>query len=104
MAQMPPQGESIGLALEDVVLLARIMEKQQSNKPFEQIFTLYDSLRRERIESAFEEANFRWETVKDKGFVGGLMVEWLTMLVLWYGKEKRAQALMHDVRSINLAD
>jgi salicylate hydroxylase len=101
---MPPQGESIGLALEDVVLLARILEKHQSSKSFEDMFILYDSLRRKRIEDAFDEANWRWESVKDKGFVGGLMMEWLTSLVLWYGKEKRCQALIHDVRDDDLGE
>ena len=99
---MPPQGESIGLALEDVVLLSRIIAAHGESKSTADIFTQYDSLRRDRIESAFDEASWRWETVKDKGWFGALMIEKLTPWILWFARKKRDEALKFDVRNLDL--
>jgi 2-polyprenyl-6-methoxyphenol hydroxylase-like FAD-dependent oxidoreductase len=98
---MPPQGESVGLALEDVVLFSRLLQKHQA-KEAEDIFVLYELLRRDRIEAAFDEANFGWEKVKDKGWFGGLMMEYLTVAFLWWKKEERVKNLSLDVRDIEL--
>ena len=95
---MPPQGESIGMAFEDVVLLSRIIGKHNKTKPASDIFTLYESLRRERIEAAYQEANWRFGTVKDKGWLVGVLMDWITPLFLRFSNAERVKALMHDVR------
>ena len=64
--QMPPQGESIGFAVEDAVLFARIIECNPE-EPISTLFTTYESLRRPTIDSAYKEAAFRWDVLKDKG-------------------------------------
>jgi 2-polyprenyl-6-methoxyphenol hydroxylase-like FAD-dependent oxidoreductase len=98
---MPPQGESIGIALEDVVLLSRILEKSKSEKPI-QIFEEYDRIRRASVEKAYEAANWGWEKVKDKGFIAGIMMEWLTGIFLWWTKKSKEEELAFDVRDIAL--
>jgi len=98
---MPPQGESVGLTLEDVVLFSRLLDRQAS-KSTPQVFKEYEDLRRARIDAAVDGANFRWETVKDKGWLGGILMEWLTVLVLWFTREKRVKNFSFDVRDIEL--
>ncbi|KAF2502208.1 FAD/NAD(P)-binding domain-containing protein [Lophium mytilinum] len=61
---MPPQGESVGLVLEDVVLFSRLVAHHKG-KAASHIFHNYDLLRRARIDAAYKEATFHWETAKD---------------------------------------
>jgi len=100
---MPPQGESIGLAVEDVILLSRVMSKYPY-KTHEELFELYEKLRRERIESAFAKAEWMWETVKDKGWFGGFMMEQFTGLFLNWTKKAKEDELAYDVRNIDLSE
>ena len=53
---MPPQGESVGLALEDIILLSRLL-KYHNAGPTTDIFQHYDSLHRSRIDAAVKEAS-----------------------------------------------
>ena len=56
---MPPQGESAGIALEDVVVFSKLASQHQS-RSWAEIFKAYESLRRGRIDAAYKEASFRW--------------------------------------------
>jgi hypothetical protein len=98
---MPPKGESIGFALEDVVILSRLLEKYQSSQPIE-IFERFDNIRRSRIEKAFDDSNWGWETNKDKGWLFGIIMEWMTGLYLWWKKDSMEEDLVFDVRDIPL--
>ena len=98
---MPPQGESIGLCLEDVMLLSKVLKEKPSDEAL-QIFETYEFLRRERIEKAFEKADWSWETVKDKGWLGGLMMEYMTGAFLWWTKKSREEELAYDVRDVSI--
>ena len=100
---MPPQGESIGIALEDVVLLSKILEKRKSKEPM-QIFQEYDNIRRANVEKAYAAANWGWEKVKDKGWFAGIMMEWLTGVFLWWTKKSKEEELAFDVRDVTLDD
>jgi salicylate hydroxylase len=99
--KMPPQGESVGLALEDVVLFMRIFSHYE-DKSIPEIFEVYESFRRKRIDDAYNEANYRWETVKDAGWLGNRIKELFTPLYLWWTKDKRAQSFKFDVGSMEL--
>jgi 2-polyprenyl-6-methoxyphenol hydroxylase-like FAD-dependent oxidoreductase len=96
---MPPQGESIGLALEDVVLLSRVIEKGNLDS-VQQVFEKYEHLRRDRIEEAYEKANWNWGTQKDKGWLGWVMMEWMMSIFLWWTKSSKDDELAFDVRDI----
>lgn len=100
---MPPQGESVGLALEDVILFSKLLEQNES-KSVTDIVKQYEELRKERIHAAVDEANFRWETIRDRGWLGGIMMEWLTVIFIWWSKEERKKSYEYDVRDLKLAD
>ena len=59
-------GESIGFALEVASPFARILECHPG-KPISGLFSMYEDLRREIIESAVCEAEMRWDGVKENG-------------------------------------
>lgn len=98
---MPPQGESVGLALEDVVLLSRILQHRQE-KSIMQLFRNYDQLRRPPINAAVKEANFGFETVQDRGWLMAIIMEWLTWFVLLYRSSRKEQEFAFDVRDVSL--
>jgi salicylate hydroxylase len=102
--QMPPQGESIGMALEDVVVLSRVLEHQNRSRDVPHMLETYDGLRRERIEAAWQEAEFRFETVKDKGWLAGIMMEYLTIVFIWWTKSKHKESMAYDVRDLEIPD
>jgi uncharacterized membrane protein len=83
------------------MLFSRLL-KSHSSKAIPQIFKEFEDLRRTRIDAAVDEANFRWETVKDKGWFVGVMMEWLTALVLWWSRDQRMKSYQYDVRDIEL--
>lgn len=66
--QMPPQGEGVGMVLEDVVVFARLVRCYGAAR-LNDIFARYEELRRKRINAAYDEANLRWETNKDFGWL-----------------------------------
>jgi hypothetical protein len=99
---MPPQGESIGMALEDVVVFSRVLERQNATREAAHMFETYDGLRRDRIEAAWQEANFRFETIKDKGWLAGVMMDYLTTLILWWTREKHQDSMAYDVRDLEI--
>jgi salicylate hydroxylase len=100
---MPPQGESVGLAIEDSTLFARIIAKQPE-AAIEDTFARFERNRKKRIDNAFEEADWRWDTVKDSGLMAGLMKEWLTFVFLWWTKDTRDENYAFDVREMELVE
>ena len=69
---MPPQGEGVGMVLEDVVVFARLVGCYGATR-LNDIFARYEELRRKRIDAAYDEANLRWETNKDFGWLAQSM-------------------------------
>ncbi|OCL04282.1 FAD/NAD(P)-binding domain-containing protein [Glonium stellatum] len=98
---MPPQGESVGLALEDVVLFSRVVS-QHETKPTTQIFADYEKLRKPRIDAAFKEANFRWETAKDRGWLMTVLLEWMTWIFIKWMNISKEKDFAFDVRDIKI--
>jgi 2-polyprenyl-6-methoxyphenol hydroxylase-like FAD-dependent oxidoreductase len=94
---MPPQGESTGLAIEDSVLLARVLEKL-SDKPVSSVFAAYEKTRRRRIDTAYKEAVARWGNVKDKTWLRQKLEEWLTWVYMWYKAADFEKSFAYDVR------
>lgn len=94
---MPPQGESTGLAIEDSVLLARVLE-ELSDKPASSVFAAYEKTRRPRIDTAYKEAVARWGNVKDKTWLRQKLEEWLTWVYMWYKADDFEKSFAYDVR------
>jgi len=99
--QMPPQGESTGLAIEDGVLLARVFSSLPE-KSISEIFSVYEETRRPRINTAYKEAAMRWEGVKDRGWFLQKLIEWLMWFILWYKMDAFEASLSYDVRKEEL--
>lgn len=98
---MPPQGESAGLALEDVILLSGIL-KNHEVVSVERMFLHYDELRRPRINAAVKFANFGFETIKDCGWLKIIIIEWMTWLFLILTASRKEKEFAYDVRSVAL--
>jgi salicylate hydroxylase len=99
---MPPQGESTGLAIEDGVLLARILSSSELS--IQGAFRTYERTRRSRINTAYEEAVMRWENVKDKSWFMQKVIEWLTWVFLWYKMGAFESSLSYDVRKVEIVE
>ena len=63
IVQMPPGGQSVGIAFEDVVLLARLLDTVKPDNP-RTIFPRYEELRRPRVDRDYKQAIKRWEGPK----------------------------------------
>jgi 2-polyprenyl-6-methoxyphenol hydroxylase-like FAD-dependent oxidoreductase len=100
-SQMPPQGESVGLALEDVVLLSRILD-HCNGKSVEESFQLYDKLRRPKINAAVKMANFSFETIRQYGWFTTILIEWITWIFLALTSSRKERELAYDVRDIDI--
>jgi salicylate hydroxylase len=94
---MPPQGESTGLAIEDGVLLARVVSSC-SGKPIQEAFQLYEKTRRPRIDVAYKEAVSRWENVKDRSWFFQKVIELMMWAFLWYKMADYESSFSYDVR------
>ncbi|KAJ9611648.1 hypothetical protein H2200_004832 [Cladophialophora chaetospira] len=98
---MPPQGESTGYALEDAILFARVMAAKVDTG-LGNVFDMYQKVRRERINKAYDEATFGWETQKDCGWFTFLLRTWLTTAFLWWTRSARQNRYSEDVGTMKL--
>lgn len=99
---MPPQGESTAYALEDAILFARVLEKHQSNG-VPAVFDAYQKIRRERMDAAYDESVWGWETQKDCGWFAFSLRLWMTSGYLWWTASARRKRYIEDVGSTDLA-
>jgi salicylate hydroxylase len=99
---MPPQGESTGFAIEDAILFSRLLNEAAPSTSIESTTARYERNRRKKIDDAFDEAAFRWETVKDAGLLKTVAKEWLTGVFLWWTKEQRDEGFAFDIREAAL--
>ncbi|KAF2817751.1 FAD/NAD(P)-binding domain-containing protein [Mytilinidion resinicola] len=98
---MPPQGESVGLVLEDVVFFSRLVSHHKG-KAVSRIFQGYDSLRRARIDAVYKEATFRWETARDRGWLMTVIMEWMMWIFIRLMAGTKERDFQFDVRDIEL--
>ena len=100
--QMPPQGESVGLALEDAVLFPRILASSPEQS-LPEVFARYERNRRDRIDVAWKEADARWENAKDKSWLYQKVLEWKMWLYLWWQRDHLAAGFDYDVLTVDLS-
>ena len=98
---MPPQGESTGIALEDTVIYARLMGLYPKYA-LPELFTQYGELRRSRVDAAYKEASFRWETVKDSGWLAHKVKSMMVPSFLWLTDNRRARGFEMDCYDVDL--
>jgi salicylate hydroxylase len=100
---MPPQGESMGIAIEDATLLSRLIS-EQPGASITNTISRYERNRTEKINQAFDEASWRWENVKDSGFLMTLVKEYMTTAFLWWTKDKLSKSWEFDIMKAELVD
>ena len=99
---MPPQGESVGLALEDAVVFARCMADVYQGGDLESAFAKYERLRRPRTDEAYKQATFGWDTQKNSGWFAFQLKNWLTGWFLWWTKDSRQRRYAEDIATVQL--
>ena len=109
---MPPQGESTGLCIEDSIVFARCLLRRyhtplsslssppSSPHTLSPVFESYESLRRAKIDASYAEAKWRWETVKDSGWLAHKVKMWVMPWFIWAGEGKRARGFGEDLWDI----
>ncbi|KAI4256617.1 MAG: hypothetical protein LQ352_002007 [Teloschistes flavicans] len=98
---MPPQGESVGYALEDVALFAELLKGCESPAQLPQLFQRYEDLRRPRIDAALKETEFRWaQSTHDTGWLKFKMQQWAMPWFLWFTRDKKEEDFSSDVRKL----
>jgi len=98
---MPPQGESTGIAIEDGMLLARVLSRRDI-RSISQMFADYEALRRPVIKKVYDEATFRWERVGERSWLGMVLMEWLTGIYVWSMNYWSKDNFGRDVRTLDL--
>lgn len=99
---MPPQGESTGIAIEDGVLLAHVLSRR-ATRPVDQLFSDFESMRRDTIDKHYQEAEKMSKLINSKpsGFMG-VVVELLIMVSIWFKKRQQVDHFKGDVRNADL--
>ncbi|KFZ17506.1 hypothetical protein V502_04561 [Pseudogymnoascus sp. VKM F-4520 (FW-2644)] len=99
----PPGGEGAALAMEDAVILARLVGKAEAEEgSIEAVFKRYDELRRERLMENYTRAAARWEGAKNRSWVFQQVVEffmWAFLVVFW---NKRGWGFEYDAPNVKL--
>jgi len=93
---MPPRGESSGLAIEDAVLLGRVIERFPE-KCVTDIFTSYEMTRKPRVSLAYKDATEKWGTLNDKTWVEAKVEELVVSVLFWWKAEIIKKSSVYDV-------
>lgn len=101
---MPPQGEATGIVLEDTVLFARCLARQQElgDGELKDAFAKYEGLRRPRIDAAFKESAAVVKTVQDAGWLGHRIKCFVVPWFLWWTRASREKHFIDDVTTSEL--
>ncbi|KAI1971129.1 hypothetical protein LOZ53_005584 [Ophidiomyces ophidiicola] len=96
---MPPRDESAAYALDDAILLARVLAIYYEH-PLPDAFLTYDELRRKPINDAYRDSNAGWANNRDHGKWACRLEEWLTPWHLRRKKRARVGAWVFDAQSV----
>ena len=100
---MPPQGESTGVAIEDGVLVAHVLSRHATRR-ISQLFADYNSLRRSTIEKLYKTTVWNWENAAggNQSWGWGIIMEWLTVVVLMIMNLRKEDHFASDVSKLQL--
>lgn len=100
---MAPTGESIGIAIEDGALIARLLTRYRA-RSISQVFRDYDTLRRPTIDTIYRDINWRWDKAMkaDLGLLGTVFWEYLTVVFLWMMSWKQNDYFATDIAKLEL--
>jgi hypothetical protein len=86
----------LGWCSRDVVVFARLVGRHGAAQ-WNDILARYEELRRKRVDAACDEANLRWETNKDFGWLAQSMGEWLVPIFLGWSTKARNKAFEEEL-------
>lgn len=103
---MPPQGESTGLAIEDGMLIARVLERRDT-RTVPQLLSDFEAIRKPVIDKYYADAI--WELqhgfTKTSSWWAGMLLEWATWAYVLvkkrWGQENHFGS---DVRTMQLPE
>ncbi|OIW32023.1 FAD/NAD(P)-binding domain-containing protein [Coniochaeta ligniaria NRRL 30616] len=100
---MAPMGESIGVAIEDGALIARVLTRHRE-RSVSKMFADYETLRRPTIDKIYKELTWRWDNAmkEDLGWLWSIFWEWLAVLFLWVMPWTQDEYFARDVATIEL--
>lgn len=100
---MPPQGESTGVAIEDGVLIARILQRH-TERSIPQLFDDYEKLRRAPIDKLYKESVWRWDNAAkdDSGWLHAVFNDWMITAVLAFMDFNKSDYFANDVENLQL--
>ncbi|KAF3925824.1 hypothetical protein ABW20_dc0102765 [Dactylellina cionopaga] len=108
--QMPPLAQGVGLAVEDAVMLDRLLDAQlEKNKEanegqantkdivWEDVWKKLVKIRIPHVKKDYDRAVGGFENLKDKGWFVAMMKDWLVWFYLWTIGVKFDEAFKYDV-------
>lgn len=100
--QMPPQGESTGIAIEDGVLVAEVLRRRAA-RPVSQLFSDFESVRRKAIDKHYQDAEKMGKLITSKpSGVMGVIMDLVMMVFMWVKSRQQIDHFKGDVRDIEL--
>ncbi|KAH6651556.1 hypothetical protein BKA67DRAFT_679798 [Truncatella angustata] len=99
---MPPQGESTGIAIEDGVLIARVLERRRS-RTVEQLFSDFVSVRKPVVDKYYRASIWAMENgFQETSWWKSIIIEWGIWLYLLVKRWRQENHFAQDVRSVPL--
>ncbi|KAK6506598.1 hypothetical protein TWF481_005056 [Arthrobotrys musiformis] len=107
---MPPMAQGVGLAVEDAVLLDRLLnshiekaKRAESGEinlkevPLEDIWQKLVKIRTPRVKKDYDRSVGGFEGLKDKGWLAAMLKDWLVWFFLWAIGVKFDEAFKYDI-------
>jgi len=98
---MPPGGHSVGLAFEDAVLIARLIEHVKPNNIHE-VFPRFTELRAPRVDSDYAEAEQRWEGVRTVSWWWQMLREFVYWIAIGFIARHVDNSYGYDIFQLEL--
>lgn len=101
---MPPQGESTGIAIEDGVLIARVL-RRRSHRSVQAMVADYEHVRRAVIDQHYQDA-VRMQNItfpKVTGFAS-IAMEWVSSIFIYIRNWNQVDHFAGDVNTLALPD
>jgi 2-polyprenyl-6-methoxyphenol hydroxylase-like FAD-dependent oxidoreductase len=98
---MPPGGQSVGLALEDSIILSRLLSSTTSSDVAE-VFNRYHSIRRARVEDHYKQMASRWQGTKTRSWWVQKIMEFFVWIYLVAIARHADESFTYDPTKIDL--
>lgn len=101
---MSPQGESTGIAIEDSILLAHVLNRR-ATRSVDQLFSDFESMRRTVVDNHYQEAEKMGKLIASKpSGIMGVLMDLFIMFFMWLKKRQQVDHFKGDVRNADLPE